>query len=70
MKNGYAFEFLLLKDKDIPFCIYKDGQNDGVSAKFSYYPEAGISLILLANQDCDVWAMTRDIQLEIYKRYY
>ncbi|WP_426351120.1 serine hydrolase domain-containing protein [Alloiococcus sp. CFN-8] len=68
--NGYAFEFLLLKDTDRPFCIYKDGQNDGVSAKFSYYPEKDITLVLLANQDCNVWTMTKEIQKEIYKRYY
>lgn len=69
-KNGYAFECFMLKNKETPFCIYKDGQNDGVSAKFSYYPEKDISLVLLANQDCDVWSMTKSIQLEIYKKYY
>lgn len=69
-RNGYAFEFLMLNDKEEPFCIYKDGQNDGVSAKFSYYPEKNISLVLLANQDCNVWKMTKEIQLEIYRRYY
>ena len=53
-----------------PFCMYKDGQNAGVSAKVSYYPERDISLILLSNQDCNVWEMTRLIQLELYSRFY
>ncbi len=67
-RNGYAFEFFMLPDSDEPFCIYKDGANDGVSAKLSYYPAEDITLVLLANQNCNVWAMTREIQLEIYKR--
>ncbi len=61
-KNGYAFEFLMQEGREQPLCIYKDGQNAGVSAKFSYYPEKDISLVLLSNQDCDVWEMTKRIQ--------
>lgn len=67
-KNGYGFEFLMIEGE--PFCMYKDGQNDGVSAKISYYPQKDICLILLSNQDCNVWEMTKLIQLELYKRYY
>ena len=51
-RNGYAFEFLMQDSHTEPFCMYKDGQNAGVSAKVSYYPERDISLILLSNQDC------------------
>lgn len=69
-KNGYAFEFLMLPDSDEPFCICKDGINDGVSVKLSYYPASDITLVLLSNQNCNVWEMTKEIQLEIYKRYY
>lgn len=69
-ENGYAWEFFLLPEREVPFCIYKDGQNDGVSAKFSYYPEKDITLVLLSNQDCNVWELTKEVQLEIYKRYY
>lgn len=69
-KNGYAFEYLLFEQEESPFCMYKDGQNDGVASRFSYYPKEDISLVLLANQDCDVWEMTKLIQLEIYHRYY
>lgn len=67
---GYAFEYLIQTGKEKPFCIYKDGANNGVANRFSYYPEKDIRLILLANQDCDVWMMTKEIQLEIYKRFY
>ena len=69
-RNGYAFEFLMKDSHTEPFCMYKDGQNAGVSAKVSYYPERDISLILLSNQDCNVWEMTRLIQLELYSRFY
>lgn len=69
-RNGYAFEFLFLPDSKEPFCIYKDGQNDGVAARFNYYPREGISVTILSNQDCDVWDMTKRIQKEIYNTYY
>ncbi|MGN0475042.1 MAG: serine hydrolase domain-containing protein [Acutalibacteraceae bacterium] len=69
-RNGYAFEFLMLPDSDEPFCICKDGINDGVSVKLSYYPASDITLVLLSNHNCNVWEMTKEIQLEIYKRYY
>ncbi len=66
-RNGYGFEFLMFDEGKTPFCIYKDGQNDGVAARFSYYPQSDLRLVLLSNQDCDVWQMTREIQLRIYR---
>ncbi|MFR6333495.1 MAG: serine hydrolase, partial [Eisenbergiella sp.] len=69
-KNGYGFEFYLLEEEDMPFCIYKDGSNDGVAAKFLYYPKEDITLTVLSNQDSNIWSMIRKIQVEIYKRYY
>ncbi|WP_238907214.1 serine hydrolase domain-containing protein [Clostridium sp. YIM B02506] len=69
-RNGYAFEFFMINDEKEPFCIYKDGCNYGVSAMFSYYPEKDISLVILSNQECNVWAMRKEIQLELYKKYY
>ncbi|MDO4298342.1 MAG: serine hydrolase domain-containing protein [Lachnospiraceae bacterium] len=69
-QNGYGFEFLMLEGSGEPFCICKDGMNDGVAAKFSYYPEKDMTLVLLANQECNVWEMTRKIQSELYRRYY
>ena len=70
LQGGYAFEFLMLPERKTPVCICKDGINDGVSAKFSWYPEKNITLTFLANQNCNVWEMTRKIQREIYQRYY
>lgn len=69
-RNGYAFEFLFLPNAKEPFCIYKDGQNDGVAARFSYYPKEDITVTILSNQDCDVWAMTKQLQTRIYELYY
>lgn len=69
-RNGYAFEFFMINDEKEPFCIYKDGCNYGVSAMFSYYPEKDISLVILSNQECNVWTMRKEIQLELYKKYY
>ena len=54
----------------MPFCIYKDGSNDGVAAKFLYYPKEDITLTVLSNQDSNIWSMIRKIQVELYKRYY
>lgn len=67
---GYAFEFFMLENETEPFCIFKDGCNDGVSAIFAYYPKYNITLTLLSNQDCNVWNMRKEIQLELYKKYY
>ena len=69
-KNGYGFEFYLLEEEDMLFCIYKDGSNDGVAAKFLYYPKEDITLTVLSNQDSNIWSMIKKIQVEIYKRYY
>lgn len=66
--NGYAFEFLQAGDQN--FCIYKDGFNDGVAGIFCYYPETKHLLTILANQDCNVWSMQREIQLKLYHEYY
>lgn len=68
VRYGYAFEFLEIDNET--FCIFKEGANEGVSAMFSYYPKADITITLLANQNCNVWAMHREMQREIYNRFY
>lgn len=68
IRMGYAFEFLEIKDEI--FCIFKEGINEGVSAMFSYYPKADLTLSILSNQNCDVWKMHRAMQTEIYRNYY
>lgn len=68
VRNGYAFEFLEINHET--FCIYKDGINDGASAMLSYYPKAEVTVSILANQNYDIWAMHREMQTEIYNRFY
>lgn len=68
IRYGYAFEFLEIDNET--FCIFKEGNNDGVDAMFSYYPKADITLSILANQNCNVGAMHREMQTEIYNRFY
>lgn len=65
---GYAFEFLEIDNS--PFCMFKEGQNDGVAAIFSYCPKVDITVSVLANQNCNVWEMHREMQTEIYNRFY
>lgn len=68
IRYGYAFEFLEIDNET--FCIFKEGSNDGVSAMFSYYPKADITITILANQNCNVWSIHREMQTEIYNRFY
>ncbi|BCN30042.1 serine hydrolase domain-containing protein [Anaeromicropila herbilytica] len=68
IRNGYAFEFIEIEKET--FCIYKDGLNNGVATMFSYYPKADITVSILANQDCNIWELHRQMQTEIYHRYY
>jgi len=59
--NGFAFEFKVASDGEI-ISIQKDGQNAGVAAQMIYYPGTDTSCIILANQDCDVWTMQRELR--------
>lgn len=67
-QNGYGLEFLMLPGRETPFCIGKDGLNPGVCAYATYYPQNHITLVLLANQDCNVWEMTRRVQREMFRQ--
>jgi len=67
VRTGYAFAFLEINKET--FCIFKEGQNEGVSAMFSYYPEADITISILSNHNCNVWAMHREMQTEVYYKY-
>lgn len=58
--NGYALEFELDGDGNI-VRAGKDGINAGVASNFVYLPASGTTCVLLANQDCDVWAMQEEI---------
>jgi CubicO group peptidase (beta-lactamase class C family) len=39
----------------------KDGQNSGVASNTEILPDLDVAVILLANQDCNVWSLDRDI---------
>lgn len=40
------------------------------SERFNYNPKEEISVTILSNQDCDVWDMTKQIQMEVYHMCY
>lgn len=59
-----TFYMLLVRNnfKNEIIYITKDGCNAGVACKFNYYPSIDTTLIVLANQDCNVWALAREVQ--------
>jgi CubicO group peptidase (beta-lactamase class C family) len=58
--NGFAFEFTVGGDGEV-VRFGKDGVNAGVASFATWFPERDVTCVLLANQDCDVWAMQRDL---------
>ncbi|KAF5063547.1 Penicillin-binding protein 4* [anaerobic digester metagenome] len=60
IRNGFGFEFI--ESGETILCLRKDGMNEGVAAMAAYYPQADRSIVLLANQGADVWALHRKIQ--------
>lgn len=61
LMNGLGFEFMVTPEDRI-ISIYKDGSNAGVAGILAYYPNSGTTSVLLANQDCRVWPIHREIQ--------
>jgi CubicO group peptidase (beta-lactamase class C family) len=59
---GYGYEFIVRNDNNEVICITKDGSNAGVACKFNYYPSSDTTIVVLANQDCDVWALVIEVQ--------
>jgi CubicO group peptidase (beta-lactamase class C family) len=58
--NGYAFEYSVNAEGEV-VRFGKDGVNAGVASFATWFPEQDITCVLLANQDCDVWAMQREL---------
>ena len=56
---GFGFEFIMEGERIVYF--KKDGSNPGVSAVMVYYPDSGTSLVILSNQNCNVWDMHHKI---------
>ncbi|TGA96285.1 class A beta-lactamase-related serine hydrolase [Sporolactobacillus shoreae] len=68
LRTGYAFEFVEI-DKGV-FCIRKDGLNAGVAGMLSYYPQIDGTIVILSNQDCNIWEMHRKLQTLLYQLFY
>jgi CubicO group peptidase (beta-lactamase class C family) len=66
--NGFAFEFTLDGDGEI-VRFGKDGINAGVASFATWFPGTDTTCVLLANQDCDVWAMQRELN-PIFSDWY
>jgi CubicO group peptidase (beta-lactamase class C family) len=58
--NGFAFEFSL-DEHGNTVRFGKDGINAGVASFATWFPQTDTTCVLLANQDCDVWAMQREL---------
>lgn len=59
---GFGYEFIVRNDNNEVIYITKDGSNTGVACKFNYYPSIDTTLVILANQDCNVWALAKEVQ--------
>lgn len=58
--NGFALEFDLDQEGEI-VRYGKDGINAGVASNLAYFPATDTTCVLLANHDCDVWALQDEI---------
>jgi CubicO group peptidase (beta-lactamase class C family) len=57
---GFCFHFFVDNQNQVVF-LKKDGDNPGVSCILSYYPTQDVTLVVLANQDCNVWQLSWEI---------
>ncbi len=58
---GFAFDFRLDRDGGV-VRLGKEGMNVGVASDLVFYPRTDTTLVLLANQDCDVWRIRRELE--------
>jgi CubicO group peptidase (beta-lactamase class C family) len=62
---GFAFGFEVdLDESGAVVKIGKEGMNAGVCSMSAYYPPSDTTIIALANQHCNVWAMVGEIEKE------
>lgn len=59
---GYGFQFFLRNDDDEIFYIQKDGMNSGVSCIMNYYPQYDLTIMIMANQEANVWDLGWEAQ--------
>jgi hypothetical protein len=65
--NSFGFE-VVLDAAGTPVRICKDGDNAGVSSMMAYYPETDTTIVLLANQNCSVWRILRELEAALESR--
>lgn len=58
---GFGFEFRVDEDDNV-LSINKDGVNAGVAGILDHSPRENQTLIILANQDCNVWKLLAEIR--------
>ena len=64
---GFGFEFFLDEMRQVT-TMQKDGINAGAGGMLRYLPQTDTTLVVLANQDCDIWSMCDDITPLLRKR--
>ena len=60
IQQGFVFEFI--EEGGRIRCIRKDGINEGVGAMLAWYPDQDLTVVILANQDCDIWSLHRSLE--------
>lgn len=63
---GYGFQFLQKNDTGEVVYIQKDGENAGVSCVMSDYPNKNLTIIIMANQECNVWDLAHNLADEVF----
>ncbi len=64
IRPGYGLDFV---EKDNRMrSISKDGLYPGARARMCYFPESDISLVILSNQDCNIWEMRRQMEIALF----
>lgn len=64
-KMGFGFQYLINKQSNEIEYIQKDGMNPGAHCVMNYYPKTDTTIILLANQEANVWDLAWDLNDEL-----
>lgn len=57
---GFGFEFFLDETGQVT-AIQKDGINAGAGGMLRFFPQSDTTLVVLANQECDIWSMCDEL---------
>lgn len=57
---GYGFDFIMEGERTVS--MSKDGSFPGAKARILLYPETDITVAILANSDCNIWEMHRQME--------